>query len=93
MREEMRAKNQFVCVAKNVNEQLRSTFWPEKQKFYAFSSAQKYFKKLVYWPQMKCILHCFSPKSTFGCKSAFQLGKRTGPRSCQIVHFPTKNLT
>ncbi|MBA0826537.1 hypothetical protein Goarm_011375 [Gossypium armourianum] len=26
MREEMRAKNQFVCVAKKVKEQLRSTF-------------------------------------------------------------------
>nr|KJB63384.1 hypothetical protein B456_010G085600 [Gossypium raimondii] len=46
MREEMRAKNQFVCVAKKVNEQLRSTFWPEKQKFSAFSSAQKHFKKV-----------------------------------------------
>ncbi|MFQ6666509.1 hypothetical protein Gotur_032828, partial [Gossypium turneri] len=39
-------KNQFVCVAKKVKEHLRSTFWPEKQKFSAFSSAQKYFKKV-----------------------------------------------
>ncbi|MBA0709022.1 hypothetical protein Golax_024095 [Gossypium laxum] len=39
MREEMRAKNQFVCVAKKVKEQLRSTFWQKKLKISAFSSA------------------------------------------------------
>ncbi|MBA0696648.1 hypothetical protein Goari_003184, partial [Gossypium aridum] len=27
MREQMRGKNQIVCVAKKVKEQLRSTFW------------------------------------------------------------------
>ncbi|TYI50279.1 hypothetical protein E1A91_D12G091100v1 [Gossypium mustelinum] len=46
MREEMRAKNQFVCNRlKKVKEQVRSTFWPEKQKISAFSSSQKYFRK------------------------------------------------
>ncbi|KAG4121567.1 hypothetical protein ERO13_D11G215801v2, partial [Gossypium hirsutum] len=71
-------KNQFVCVAKKVKEQLRSTFWPEKQKFSAFHLPKSTSKKLVYWPQMKCVLHYFSPKSTFICKSAFQPARRTG---------------
>ncbi|TYG37183.1 hypothetical protein ES288_D13G121800v1 [Gossypium darwinii] len=46
MREEMRAKNQFVCVAKKVKEQLRRTFWLKKLKISTFSFAQKHFKEV-----------------------------------------------
>ncbi|KAK8291872.1 hypothetical protein V6Z11_D06G085100 [Gossypium hirsutum] len=94
MREEMRAKNQFVCVAKKVNEQLRSTFWPEKQKFSAFSSAQKYFKKLVYWPQMKCILFfiAFHPKALLGVKVLFNLGKELALDLVKLFIFQQRIL-
>nr|KJB48755.1 hypothetical protein B456_008G084900 [Gossypium raimondii] len=75
----MRAKNQFVCNRlKKVKEQVRSTSWPEKQKISAFSSSQKYFRKVSLLAPINFFLHYFSPKSTVGCKSAFQLARRTG---------------